>query len=272
MSDELRPEELWQGLSQSSRDVFSEDRIVDFLEDWSESEAFVEDLSFVVGGVRPSVRPEEVFEHLASSSNYYTVEEILEMSEEVSDHDWSREPEISGTGEAVSLELGDKCLVPGEEDFFDLPEDYFGRTELKDGEKHIWLNQHEDFYQIGVSPFSIDELEEVFTGFEALAPSQCFHEAEYGDMVYNLNSEDLSYFFMFEDEIESFDSELYRIESVYDNFSVEYSKIPNESSYEVSVFCWRTTENPINALNSVLSSKVISGLKTKLMMQYLDET
>lgn len=270
MSDDLRPEELWQGLSQSSRDVFSEDELVGFLEEWSDSEAFVEDLNFVVGDDRPPVRPEEVFEHLASSSNYYTTGEMLKMSEDASNRDWSQEPEISETGKPVSLELGEKCVVPGEKEFFDLPEGYFGKTELEDGEKDIWLNQHEDFYQFGISPVSVSELEELFTSFEASAPSQCFHEAEYEDTVYNLNSEDLSYFFEFEDDLDDFDDQLYRVESSYSDFVVETSKMLEENGYEVSVFCWRRSEDPIDAVKPVLRPEVISGLKTKLMLQYFD--
>lgn len=271
MSEDLRPEELWQSLSQSSRDAFSEDRIVDFLEEWSDSEAFVEDLEYVVTNDRDSVRPEEVFEHLAESSNYYTVDEMLEMAEEVSNRDWERGPEFSSTGGPVRPDLGDKVVVPGEREFQCLSESFFGRTELEDNGKDIWFTQHEDYFQFGISPISMEKLDEVFTGFEAQAPSRCFHEVEYGEEVYNLNSEDLSYFFEFRDDLNDFDGRLYRIESTYSDFVVEASKIPNEDLYEVSAFTWRRTDDPLEAVESVLRPEVIQGLRTKLMLQYIED-
>ena len=271
MGDELRPEDLWQGLSQSSRDIFSDDDIVSFLEEWSDSESFVEDLNHLVDGGREFVRPEEVFEHLAGSGRYYTVDEMLDMAEEASNGEWTRSPEISGTGEQVSLELGDKVEVPGEKEFFNLSDGCFGKTELEDDGKDVWMVQHEDYFQFDVSPLSLSEVEEVFTSFEELAPSLCFHEVEYGDGVYNLNSEDLSYFFEFRDEIDEFDGQLYRIESTYNDFVVEISKVPNEDKYEVATFSWRKTDKPIEAVYPVLRSELVAGLKTKLMLQYINE-
>jgi len=269
--DDLKPEELWQGLTQGSRDYFSDDQILDFLNVWSDADFLVEDLDHFVENDRFPIRPEQVFEHLAESGNYYTIWEILGMAEEISNVDWSRRPVFSGTGDQIDVSFGDIVEVPGESGFSDLSESYFGRTQFEDGEKDIWMIQHQDYFQFGVSPLSTEELTEVFSSFEALAPSHCLHEVDYGEETYNLDSEDLNYFFEFKGDIDQFEDEIYRIESNYRDFALEASKIPGSQAYEVSAFSWRKTDTPIEAIEPVLRPEIESAMKTKLMLQYIDE-
>lgn len=268
--EELQPEDILQGLKRNSREIYSHDEIAEFLKEWSENKSFVEDLEYVSKlDIADEVNPEEVFEYLASSQREYSIDEMIKVAESWSDNDWERHPEISGTGEISRVSLGDKVTVPRQTDFIPLSGGgYKAETNFEDENKDVWLQEHNDScYQTEAKPLSSEEVMDIFSSLESLAPAICLHEVNYDGVIYFLDSEDIEYFFEFRNQIDNFDGELYRIDSYFGDFNFEVSRLPGEDEqYRVMLFSREGEEYPLESYAEVLDNNLVKGMKTRLQI------
>lgn len=266
--DEVRPEELMRGLGFNSRDIHPADELADFLREWSDKEEFVADLEFILGnGRRDKARPEDVFEHLADSSNVYTVEEMIEAAEKIGEGEWMRPPDIDSTGRVPETVFRDKVAVPREYEFKPVSQ-YMASSRFRDEGKEVWLEHHEEgWYQTEIKPLSPDEFTDFFRTLEEKTSSRFLHEVVYGNCAYFLDSNDVEYFFRFRDDIDGFDEEIYRIESDFDDFMMEASMLPGSKEYRAMIFSREGHEYPLQAYGEVASQKLVQGIKSRLRLE-----
>lgn len=265
-SDGLMPEEVMKGLGFNTREIYSNEELAEFLREWSDQSGFAEELEDLVDSFRrPEASPEEIFEHLASNTEY-SVEEILDKAEELGDGEWGGRPVVSGTGGFVEPSFEDKVSAPREDWYLPLSADYVGESKFSDSGKDVWLQQHEDgWFQTEVESLTMDEFRDFFADLERMAPAKPLHEAVYGNRVYFINSEDLEYFFEFENDIDDFDKQIYRIESEFDDFMMEASLMPGEDErYRVMLFSRDGETYPLKAYNTFSSDQLIKGIETRL--------
>ncbi len=266
---DLRPEELLRGLNPNTRDIHASEDVAEFLREWSDSREFVEDLEYVVRGFSTSdVGPEEVFEHLVESDNLYTVEQMIDAADELGEGEWSRPPKVKNTGTMPETFLSDKISVPREFEFNPRPQGHTDSSRFRDEGKEVWLEQHSDgWYQSEIKALNQDEVLEFFQALEEQKSSRFLHEVIYGDCPYFLDSVDIQYFFRFQEDIDEFDQEVYRIESDFDDFMLDISKIPESSEYRAMIFCKDGHEYPLKAFEEVTSERLVQGMKSRLRLQ-----
>lgn len=263
--ESIRPEELFKGLRINSRELFSGAELADFLQEWSNQDAFVEDLEYITGFDRGDAEPEEVFEFLADQRKYYTVDQMLEVAENWSDQDWQRPPNIGTTGVPVDISLGEKASVPREELYSTAEGDRCFRSKLTAEDKEVTLERHSSgWFQTEVQPVTEKELQRLFTELQRMAPAKGLHETVYGDTAYFIDSEDLDYFFEFSSELDEFDSKLYRIESDFEDFMLEASALPGKESYSFMIFSRDGEKYPLDAYRNLVDEQVVQGMRTRL--------
>jgi hypothetical protein len=262
--EELMPEEILEGLTLNSREIYSGEEMAEFLEEWADRDGFAEDLEYIADSTRlDNVPPEEVFEHLASTKQDYTIGQMVNLAERWSGQDWNNPPEISGTGDLRSLSLAEKLSVPREYRFVPLTGGYLAETDLKERGKDIWLQEHNDgWYQTEAKPLEKDELLTLFNSLEKINPAPHLHEANYKGELYFVDSEDIEYFFEFEEEV--FDGDMYRFESEFGDFYFEATKLPRKDKYRAMIFSGDGDFRPLDAYKSIFSDKLVKGLKTRL--------
>lgn len=265
-NESLRPEEVLKGISKSSLDAYSVDEIRDFVSEWSEGDAFVEDLERVIDSfVRQELPPEVIFERLVSSKGSYTVEEMLDFAEEWSNEDCQDHPEIGSTGHLEDRYLGDVVTVPRQDYFIPLKGDYVGETGFTEDGKSLWIQEHSDgWFQTEVEPVEKNEFRDFFKRLESLSPANGFLEVAYGNCVYFLDSEELNFYFEFEDRSEEFEDEVYRIDADFGDVMMEASKIPGRDDYRVSIFSGEGRTYPLDAYREILSENVVNGLESRI--------
>lgn len=258
------PEELLQGLTDNSREIFSGEELAEFLEEWADRDGFAEDLAYVAGSAElDNVPPERVFEHLASTDYNYSIEEMVALAEEWSNEEWKEQPDISGTGGFRSPFFNQKVSVPFEESFMILSGDYRGSADFTVGEKSISLLQHKTgWFETEAEPLDKEEMMTVFNSLERLKPSESLHETDYDGVTYLLNSEDVNYFFEFEDQV--FDGDIYSIQSNFGDFFFEAYKLPREDRYRTVIFSCEGDEYPLEAYEDLFGEKLVNGMKTRL--------
>lgn len=265
-SESIRPEELLEGIRANSMQIFSQEELTEFLDEWSEKECFVEDIGRVADPVkRGEVSPEEIFEYLASSEQEYRVEEMLDIVESLTDQEWTAFPEVSSTGGLTQIDFGHKACAPREKNYIPLSGGYIGESSFWEDGRRIWLQQHEDgWYQTGVEPLDQDEVKDIMEALEKIAPALCLHEADYGSETYLVDSQDLDFYFdapeMFHDS-----KELYRIDSDFRDFVFEATRRPEEG-YAATIFSGNGETYPVESYGEVFSEQLVNGLQTKIIL------
>ena len=264
--DGMSPEEVLKGIKKNSLDIYSPEEVSKFVSEWSDIDGFVADLERVAElSVRQKMRPEEIFEILASTKRSYTVEELVEFAEEWSNEDWEDYPNISDTGEIENPDLGSALMVPRQDYFIPLSDGYIGETGFSEDGKSVWLQEHSDgWFQTEVEPVEQDEFRDLFRKLEILSPVNGFLEVAYRDEVYFLDSEDLNYYFGFKDRFDEFNDEIYRVEADFGDFIMEANKIPKSNNYGVMVFSGHGRQYHLNAYEEIFSNKMTDGIKTRL--------
>ncbi|MFB6116361.1 MAG: hypothetical protein ABEK10_02505 [Candidatus Nanosalina sp.] len=267
-SEDLRPEEVLKGVGENTREIKDAEEVARFLKEWSEHEGFVEDLEHVADPVKTgSIRPEEVFQNLADSGKKYSIEEMLQKSEELSDREWQRYPEISGTGTIENPCVGDIVEVPRQKNFLPLSGSYIGEADFITEDKNIWVQEHSDgWFQTEVKPLTSDELVDFFESLERMNPAEYLHEVNFDGEIYYLDSSDLNYFFEFQGSYEEFEGEILRIESYFSDFVFEASVIPggDEVVYRAMIFSEDGVRDPLEAYREIIDDPAVTGMKTRL--------
>jgi hypothetical protein len=262
--EELMPEEILEGLTLNSREIYSGEELAEFLEEWADRDGFAEDLEYVAESTKlDNVPPEEVFEHLASTGQDYSVEEMVEMAESWSGQEWENYPEVSGTGDLRQPFFVEKFSVPRENYFIPLSGNYIGEADFSGNGKDVWLQEHETgWFQTEVKPLDKEELVTLFNSLERMSPAEYLHEVDYEGVSYFIDSEDFNYFFEFEDEV--FEGDMYRIESNFGDFFFEASKLPKKNQYRAIVFSREGDRYPLEAYSDIFGEKLVKGMKTRL--------